>query len=172
MLRTLQKYALVEIAKVFVLALLAITFIMTLGLSYQILQKAGARLTIVLKALPFISPLALSFTFPIAILLATTLVYGRMSADNEITALRASGFHLMIIVWPAVLFGLVLSLFALGINSYLIPRCHYKLQKMVKEELDTLLEASLRRKKIELDNTIMSFRDYDISNWTIKDVSI
>ena len=74
MLRILQKYALVEIAKVFVLALLAITFMMTLGISYQTLQRGGAKFAMVLRALPFISPLALSFTFPIAILLATTLV--------------------------------------------------------------------------------------------------
>ena len=95
------------------------TFIMALGiLSFGM---AGARLMQVfeyissgvplgnaLLFLVYILPVVFSFTIPWAALVSVMLVFGRLSADNEITAMRACGVSILQIVAPiiAVTFGL------------------------------------------------------------------
>jgi len=170
--RILQRYVFFEMSKVFVLALLALTVLMALGIVFRTLESVGAEVGLVAIALPYILPLVWSYTFPIAVLFSTTLVYGRMSADNEITAAQTGGVHLMTLVSPAILIGLILSLATIFINSYLIPVCHFRLRSVLKGKLDVVIEKELSENQIKLKDTIITFKDYDPSTRTLKDVFI
>src|SRR5207249_8441054 len=61
-------------------------------------------------------------TFPMAVLLATLLAYGRLSGDMEITAMAAGGIPFARIAVPAFLLGLIVSVAALGIDELVVPR--------------------------------------------------
>ena len=63
----------------------------------------------ILAVIPLLIPSTLPFTIPSTTLFATCLVYGRLSADNEITALRATGVHLGRVILPCLLLGVVAS---------------------------------------------------------------
>ncbi len=56
-----------------------------------------------------VTPYVLSFTLPMALLATTLLIFGRMSADQEITAMRASGVGLGQVVAPVILLATLLS---------------------------------------------------------------
>lgn len=70
-----------------------------------------------------VTPYVLSFSLPMAMLAATLLVFGRMSADNEITAMRATGIGLGQVAAPVILLATLMTGVCLYINTYLAPQC-------------------------------------------------
>ncbi len=48
-------------------------------------------------------------TFPMAVLLATLLSFGRLSSDSEIVAIKACGTSLMRVMYPVGMFGLIVA---------------------------------------------------------------
>lgn len=89
---------------------------------------------ITLVKLFFLSlPSIIVLTFPMATLLATIMAYSRLSNDSEITAFRAGGVSVYKLVIPALVMGLVMSIFAIGLNEYIVPRSNYLYDKIVWE---------------------------------------
>ena len=70
-------------------------------------QKVG--LDIVGYFVLLVTPNILSFSLPMAMLATALLVFGRMSADNEITAMRSCGVSLGQVVAPVILLAAVMS---------------------------------------------------------------
>jgi lipopolysaccharide export system permease protein len=64
-----------------------------------------------------------------AALTACILVFGRMSADNEVTAMRASGISLYQVISPAILLGVILTLFCAYLNIDLAPKSKNQFEK-------------------------------------------
>jgi len=60
-------------------------------------------------------------TFPMAVLLATLLSFGRLSSDSEVVAMRACGTSLGRIMAPVAGFGLAVALLAFSFNELLVP---------------------------------------------------
>lgn len=71
-------------------------------------------------------PRVLSFSVPMAMLAATLLVFGRLSADHELTALRAAGVGLWRVAAPVIVIALVLGGLCFYINMDLAPRCKFQ----------------------------------------------
>ena len=57
----------------------------------------------------FYMPFALSIAIPVGVFVATMLVFGRMSADNEITAMRACGISILQIISPLIILAIILT---------------------------------------------------------------
>lgn len=79
---------------------------------------------LVLLSIPIVLPLAI----PMAALLAGLVSYGRLSADGEITALRAAGCPHLAYLLPNLIFGILLSCALLYFNLSLAPksRVHFE----------------------------------------------
>ena len=83
--------------------------ILTFGMTGAQLMKAfdylsqGIPVSLVGEFLLYTLPMALAFTIPWAALVSIMLVFGRMSADNEITAMRACGVSILQIIAPIIL---------------------------------------------------------------------
>jgi len=78
-------------------------------------------------------PFSLTFTIPWAFLTALLLVFGRMSADNELVVLRSSGASLLRLCAPVFVLALGLSGICLWINAELAPRAEDKMLSMVSD---------------------------------------
>lgn len=78
-----------------------------------------------------------TYAVPIGMLIAVLLVLGRMSADNEITAMRTSGLSILQIARPILVLALIGVGVELGINFYLMPRSrvsyHEELEKALRD---------------------------------------
>ncbi|CAN5534629.1 LptF/LptG family permease [soil metagenome] len=81
----------------------------------------GVPFSTVVKAFCLLMPAILAKTFPMAVLLAALLSFGRLSGDSEITALRAAGASVYRIVRPATLFSLAVAFLAFGFNELVVP---------------------------------------------------
>lgn len=67
-------------------------------------------------------PYIITMTLPVGMLIGVLLVLGRLSADNEVLAMRTAGLSLMRIVWPVLAFSAALVVFGLAANFYFMPR--------------------------------------------------
>ncbi len=69
----------------------------------------------------YVLPFSFTFTVPWGVLTAVLLVFGRMSADNEMIALRACGVSLRRVCLPVLAVGVLLSAFCYWINTSVAP---------------------------------------------------
>jgi lipopolysaccharide export system permease protein len=68
-----------------------------------------------------------------AILTATMLCFGRLSSDNEVTAMRASGISLYRIGLPVIIIGFIISLASVYLNDKILPQSHFASYKLIKQ---------------------------------------
>jgi len=132
-----------ELAKVWLLAFAAMTLVFTLAVGLQRLHQVGVSFSLLLKILPLLALRVFPYTMPIAAVLAATLVYGRLSADREVQALRAAGVHLGQIILPALLLGVGLSLVASLLTLVVIPESKYRASMLAKAGVAELVESLL-----------------------------
>ncbi|MGD0649850.1 MAG: LptF/LptG family permease [Verrucomicrobiia bacterium] len=78
-------------------------------------------------------PTVLSFSLPMAMLTTALLVFGRMSADNEITAMRASGIGLGRVAAPVILLSALVGAICFYMNTTLAPECRFKFRTLFLE---------------------------------------
>jgi len=122
---TLQGYVARELVAGFILTMLVLTVLLFLGMSLRWWESHRVPILTLAVALPYIFPVALKEALPVAILMATTLSYGRLARDNEVLAVKSSGASLTLLALPAVALGVVLSLVALWLNHSVIPAAQY-----------------------------------------------
>ena len=100
------------------------------------------------KMLLYLLPDVLRFALPLSMLVACVLVFSRMSADNEIIALQASGVSLWQIISPGLLLSALLSAGCFLLSMFLSPDCRYlggssvALEALVSSPLAMLERAS------------------------------
>ena len=134
-----------ELCKVFVIALVGITGILLMAGIIAEAQQQGLGPKQLLTAIPLLIPSTLPYTIPATTLFATCVVYGRLSADNEILAIKASGVNVMQVVKPALILGLVMSLSTLTLYYHVIPYTHHLLRTMVLGDAEELIYSLLKK---------------------------
>jgi lipopolysaccharide export system permease protein len=101
----------------------------------------------VIWLVPYILPQALQVTMPVTLLLATTIVYGRMSGANEVLAIKAMGIHPMRIVWPTLVGAFLLSLLAVWLNDIAVSWGRHGVQRVLLEAVEEIAYSMLRTQR-------------------------
>jgi lipopolysaccharide export system permease protein len=131
-IKLFHRYILKNVILSFVVMLVVFTLAITSGnmikLADFIINK-GIGIFVVLKLFLYLIPYLIAFTIPMALLTSCLIVFGKLSHDNEIVALKASGFSFYKIVFPVLIFALMVSFFNLGVNNKLVSSSHYKMRK-------------------------------------------
>jgi lipopolysaccharide export system permease protein len=133
-MKILPKYIMRQLFITLIFTVSVFTFVLMLArllkqLS-EMLVNRQVGLEIVGLFVVLLMPYVLSFSLPMAMLAATLLVFGRMSADNEITAMRASGIGLGRVAAPVILVAMLMGGLCLYINTTLAPQCRFQFRTL------------------------------------------
>jgi lipopolysaccharide export system permease protein len=78
-------------------------------------------------------PFTVAMTLPMAILVATLYAFSRLAAENEITALKASGVGMWRVLIPVLLGATVLAVFMVFFNDQVLPRANHRLSTLQQD---------------------------------------
>jgi lipopolysaccharide export LptBFGC system permease protein LptF len=113
---------------------LVLSGVMVLGNVYkkldQLLGDARLPFSKVLDFVLLVIPFSLTFTIPWAFLTSILLSFGRMSADNEVTALRMTGQSMWRICRPVFLMSLLLASSCYYVNTSMAPAANREIKQM------------------------------------------
>lgn len=146
-MRVLNRYLMHDYFVAFGMTLLVFTFVMSLGAVVKAIDLGarGVSGDLLLKVFSYNIPYMLTFTLPMSVLTATLLLFGRLSFDGELTAMRASGMSLWQIIAPVVFLSILLSVFCIAITAEIAPRARHAMRSALVqlgvEDPINLLEA-------------------------------
>lgn len=142
----MNRYIFRELFKVFILALVALTLILSLGSILQPVQEYGAGPQQVGFLMFCFLPITLTFVLPMAALFAGALVYGRFTSDNELDACRASGISILTLVQPGLLLAVFVAIANLLLSFYAMPTFVHLAEKSLKADAKQMLFRNIQQK--------------------------
>lgn len=147
--RILARYLVSEILPPFFVGLLAFTFILLIGRMIKLIELVvtrGIPLLQIAKLFSLILPTFLEMTVPMAFLLAILLGLGRMSNDQELLAMKASGVSPTQILWPTMMIALVIALATFAFTLFARPAANFALKKELYNIAKSRIGTALKEK--------------------------
>ncbi|MGH7739821.1 MAG: LptF/LptG family permease [bacterium] len=148
-MKTAQRYVLREIMPSFLLCLFLLSFLFIINKVFVLLdlvinKKAplGDTLVLYFSLVPFV----LSMTVPMAMMIATLLAFGRLSSDMEITAFKSNGVHLFQLIYPVLIFAVLMTAGMLYFNARILPAANFTFKKIHFKILENQADVAVRER--------------------------
>lgn len=134
-LRIFDRYVFTQVAWSTLMGVLVLTGVMVLGTVFKEMERllgdtSSLPILAVLQFVSYVIPYSLIFTIPWALLTAILLVFGRMSADNEMTAMRMTGMSMTRICAPVFILAILMSGVCFWVNIQLAPMAKTKIKRL------------------------------------------
>jgi lipopolysaccharide export LptBFGC system permease protein LptF len=133
---TLHRYVFRELAKVFIMATLALTLVLSLGSILRPVQEYGIGPRQVVSLMACVLPVTLTFVLPIAALFASALVYGRFASDISILTL----------IYPGLALAVAVAIANLIFSFHVMPTFIHLAEKSFKANAKQILFRNIKRK--------------------------
>ncbi len=136
MIKLMDRYVLREMVVPFLIGQAAIVLLLTGSVLYNnadVLLVNQVPVPFVVRMVLYFIPFVVHMTMPVAMAVAASLAISRLSADREITVLRASGISLVRIFMPIFTLGLLLSFGDFFFGEYIVPASVDRFQAVLNE---------------------------------------
>lgn len=137
----------------FIFALVILLFVLLANFLLRSIDKflgKGLDMGILIEFLFLNLAWILALAVPMAVLIATLMAFGRLSADNEVVAMRASGISYRSLLFPSIVFGLVVTALMIFFNNWVLPDMNHRAR---------LLSSDISRKRPDLEFEVGYFID-------------
>ena len=177
MIRLIDRYFIREFIPPFFFSMIALTFILLMNELFRLIDlfvRKGLPIDIVGQILIYTLPLIVSYSAPMAILVAVVMSFGRAAQDNEILALKASGVPFASIMRVPFAITLAFTIFLALFNNYVLPESNHRARNL-------MLDVMRKRPTVRLPEGIFTnefpgytiyIGDKDERLSTISDVTI
>lgn len=139
-MRILDKYILKELLGPFIFGVAAFSSIFIgSGTLYRIAQyitQYGASIPTVVKLFVFSLPEIIVLTFPMSMLLASLMSFGRLSSSSEIIAMKSGGISFYRLTAPVFAAALVVSLFSMVFSERVVPQSKEAYNTIIRNEIE------------------------------------
>ncbi|MFC1704624.1 LptF/LptG family permease, partial [Candidatus Omnitrophota bacterium] len=135
-MRILRNYILRETTGPFLFALATLTSMLLLGNLIQLAEMVinkGVDLTSVSMLFFYLVPALLPYTVPVSCLAGVLLAFSRLSSDNEIIAIKASGLNIIKVILPLLIVGVIMSLVLITLQDIVIPHAQFATRKIAQD---------------------------------------
>lgn len=132
--------------------MIALTFILLMNELFRLIDlfvRKGLPITVVGQILIYTLPLIVSYTAPMAILVAVIMTFGRAAQDNEILALKTSGLSFGSIMRVPFAITLAFTLFLVFFNNYFLPESNHRVRNL-------MLDITRKRPTVRLPEGIFT----------------
>jgi len=175
--RILSLYIIREISSLFLLGIVIFTLVLLMGRLItltDLVVSHGVPLGDVGRMIMYLIPSFLVFTIPMAFLLAVLLAFGRLSADNEIVVIKASGVSVIQMMPPVIVCAFMAVLLALGASTIGVPWGNSAFKELSFQVLKNNITATIREKTFwdDIPGVVMYTDHYDESEQALKGVII
>ncbi len=163
MVFTLQRYVFRELFRVFLLATIGLTLILSLGGVLAPIQEYGVGPRQVVHILLYFMPITLTFVLPMAALFASSLTYGRFASDNELDACRASGVSLYTMVYPGLILAILVAIANLLLSFHVMPYFVHRAEESLKSDAKQIFFRNIQRRgfyKLPPDGRLLIYADH------------
>jgi lipopolysaccharide export system permease protein len=181
-MRILERYVLREHLFPFLIGFSVVIFLLTLDFMFDLVDLAigkGVGATVVLELFVLSLGYMTALAFPCAVLIATLATFGRLSQDNEISAMRATGVNLLRIVAAPFLAAAALAGILVLFNNEVLPESNHALANLMADVgrkrptaqilegvfIDDFIGYSIFVEKVDdRSNTIRGVKIYQLNN--------
>jgi lipopolysaccharide export system permease protein len=163
-----------QLIKVFLISLVALTGLFLVAGLVQEATQRGLSPEQLLKAIPYIIPNSLPYTIPATTLFATCVVYGRLSADNEVLVLRTVGVNIYQLLLPALVLGLLTAGVTGALYYDTIPRSQRQLRELLLDDAEGVIhrliknEGSLKQGSLDFALYVREVQGRDLLDVVVK----
>lgn len=101
----------------------------------QYISQYGASMWTCAKLLMYSLPGIIALTFPMAMLLASLMAFGRLSSSSEIVAMKCGGLSFYRLATPVFIAAFGVSVFSMVFNEVMVPRANAAYSYIVHYEI-------------------------------------
>jgi LPS export ABC transporter permease LptF len=131
--RLLDRYIGRQLLVTAIFAVIVLSVVLVLGNVFKklldLLVTQNAPPSLIFSFIAYVLPFSLTFTIPWGFLTSVLLVFGRLSAENELTALRANGISIPRVCYPVWVLGFVCTAICLWINLDVAPKAQAQMKQ-------------------------------------------
>ena len=131
----------------FLITLTATTLLMIVLFVVQEAMRQGIGLAQAIQIIPYLLPNALRFSVPGTTLFAACSVFGRLSAWNEVVAIKSAGISPMVLLWPVIIISVGLSFFSVWLNDAAVTWGRIGMQRVIIESVEQIAYSMLRTQR-------------------------
>jgi lipopolysaccharide export system permease protein len=135
-MRILTRYLLRAHLGPFLFALFALTsllFVNTVARRFPDMAGKGLPMSVILEVMALSIPHIIALTLPMAVLVAVLYAFSQLTADNEVTALKASGINLLRLQLSMLVYAAALGGIMLYFNDRILPETNHQLKLLLMD---------------------------------------
>ena len=178
-LKLIDRYIIKELIGPFVFGIVAFSFILVGStVLFPLIgdaAKYGMSKLHLFQLFIYKFPNILVFTFPMCMLLASIMAFGRLNNDLEIIAFRAGGVGFYRMVLPVIWVGFFVSLLTIAFNESIVPRASEsgeKLFRSYRHKTDPTIKQNINVTEYENGLPIRIINVKEIDKGVLKDVTV